>query len=187
MEPIVLATWGLVVVTLLLVVGTFVGIARAERHAAAQRSELAEQTAALVDGARATQAMADEMLEARRAARPLELDIELADDAGAGVFGARLCRAGALGIILVRSEILVGRDRMPAAEPVGYGNFYLGGSANEIDVHELFDPHGRDLLTLRVTGIPENGLEQAVEFHFRILPSGRFERLSSPLQTWGAA
>jgi hypothetical protein len=159
MEPIVIATWGLVVVTLLLVVITFVGIARAERHAAAQRTELADQTAALVDGARASQAMADEMFEARRAARPLELGIQLAADAGAGWFRASLLKIGALGIVLIRSEILVGRERVPACEPVGYGNFYLGGSTNTIDVNEQIDAHGRDLLTLRVTGIPENGRE----------------------------
>ncbi len=185
MEPIVVATWGLVIVTLLLVIATFVGIARAERTASAQRKELTAQTSALVTSAKATQAMADEMLEARRAEHPLELDVELTDDAQAGVFGARLTRTGPAGIILISSEILVGPDRLPAADLVRYGNFYLGGSAEEVGIHETFERQGRDLLTLRVTGIPENGLEQSVEFYFRILPSGKFERLSAPRHTQG--
>jgi hypothetical protein len=43
------------------------------------------------------------------------------------------------------------------------------------------NPLGRDLLIVRVTGVPDNGLEQAIEFTYRILPGGRgFERLSSP-------
>ena len=186
-DALVFATWGLVLVTGLLVVATIIGIGRGERHAERQLTRLAEQTTALVDAARASRAMADEMLEARRAACPLELDLELADDASAGVFGARLTRASDRGIILLQTEILVGRDRLHASDPVGYGNLYLGGSTNAIDLREPFDPHQRDLLILRVTGIPENGLEQSVEFHFRILPNGRYERLSSPLQTWGAA
>lgn len=186
-QDLVLATWGLAAVTLLLVIATFVGIARAERNAKSQLTVLGDQTNALVESAKATQAMADEMLEVRKAGLPLDIDVQLADDAGGGVFAARLSRAGPRGIVLVRSEILVGKDRIPAAEPVNYANFYLGGTTNTVDVREPFNRSGRDLLILRVTGAPENGLEQSVEFHFRIQPGGGFERLSVPLQyvsTW---
>jgi hypothetical protein len=162
---IVGAAWGLVVVTAILVLATFVGIWKAERHATEQRSAAAEQTAALARAATATQAMADEMLEARRAANQLELEVELADDAGGSVFNGRLVRDGPAGIVLERAEILMGPDRLQGAEPLEYANFYLGGSANETSVNLPFERQGRDLLTLRVTGTPGNGLRQNGRVH----------------------
>ena len=63
---------------------------------------------------------------------------------------------------------------------------YLGGSINKTSVSQTFDPSGRDLLTLRVTGTPENGVEQTIDSLFRIHPGGTFERLSTPMpEVWG--
>jgi hypothetical protein len=127
--------------------------------------------------------MAAEMLEARRAANPLEFDIVLGEEAGPGLFAGQILRTGAAGVILVRSELLLGRERVPGPEPVTYGNFYVGGSTNNVYINERFDPAGHDLVTLRVTGIPENGLEQSLDFQYRIAPTIGLERLSSPAVT----
>jgi hypothetical protein len=75
MEPIVIATWGLVVATLGLVVVTWLQGQRQERESKtqadrenAQLASLREQSAALAATARASQSMADEMRQARIAA-----------------------------------------------------------------------------------------------------------------------
>jgi hypothetical protein len=144
-----------------------------------QAAALSASAAALANSAKATQAMADEMLEARRFERPLELEIGLTDGAGSGVFNARVWRTTGRAIVVSKSEVLAGKERLLASAPIVYGNMYLGGQTNLYFVNQPYDRQGRDLVILRVTGTPENGLEQSIEFLFRVLPSGQLERLTT--------
>ena len=97
MEPIVLATWGLVAATFVLVVVTWLQGQRQERASKtqadrenAQLASLKEQSAALAETARASQSMADEMRQARIASNPLQVRIELDGPGRPGVFAAKL-------------------------------------------------------------------------------------------------
>lgn len=80
MEPIVVATLVLAVVTGVLAFTTWLQGRAMSKRADAEVGVLREQAAALTvsaaalaNSAKATQAMADEMLEARKAERPLDL------------------------------------------------------------------------------------------------------------------
>jgi hypothetical protein len=144
----------------------------------------AASAAALSESAKATQAMADEMFEARKSERPLELRATLEDGTGPGVFVAKVWRASSEGIVIARAELLAGHDRIEAAQPTTYANQYLGGEYNQFHVNTTYDRQGRDLVVLRVTGTPANGVEQSVEFLFRVLAQDRLEPLSSDDPPW---
>lgn len=103
----------------------------------------------------------------------------LEDGTGHGVFNARIWRTSGAAIVLVRTEVLAGRERLPAAEPTTHGNLYLGGTTSRYFVNQPCNRQGRDLVVLRVTGIPENGVEQSEEFLFRVLPNDALERLAT--------
>ena len=184
-DPLVTATAALALATGLLVITTWLqGRAQTRRADAEvgvlkeQAAALAASAAALADSAKATQAMADEMLEVRKAEQPLDLEVGLEDGTGAGVFSAGVWRTSGTGVVITRTELLAGKERLPAAQPTIHGNLYLGGKSNRYFVNEPYDRHGRDLVVLRVTGIPENGVEQSREFLYRVLPSGGLERLT---------
>jgi hypothetical protein len=190
MEPIVVATWGLVAATALLVVLTFLNGRHHTKAEARQIAVLEAQAKALSESAQATaasaaanQAVADELLEQRKAQNPLELTAVLEDGAGDGVMNASVWRAGTAGIIVARAEILAGKERVPAAEPKFYGNLYLGGGTDKFYLNEPFNRKGHDLIVLRVTGTPENGLEQSREFVYRVT-NGRLDRLTSDGVPW---
>jgi len=138
MEPIVLATWGLVAVTALLV---FVGWrqgAEARKDAAtraaredAQLAALREQALALGAAAAAQHAVANEMLEARKAANPLRVVVERDPKAAPGIFQARIRGAFGVATVLHRVAIHVGQGPRVPEEPVvvrDNGNAYLTGN-----------------------------------------------------------
>ncbi len=185
---IVQATELLAGVTLLLVLGQTVlaGVAfmqyrAAKTQAADQRRAtevLEDQARALQATATATQAMADESLAVRRAAVPLELAI-VPHEPSPGVLSVAVERSGGRGVVVREVEILVGlgadQERVHVET---YANMYLGGGIERFYIHQSFNPNGRDVLILRITGQPEGGLEQVQETFFRIPPAGPPMRLS---------
>ena len=167
MEPIVLATWGLVAATFVLVVVTWLQGQRQERASKtqadrenAQLASLKEQSAALAETARASQSMADEMRQARIASNPLQVRIELDGPGRPGVFAAKLQALGYVPVIVHRVELFVGQGPRLSTEPVAaiqYGNAYLAGSNNSVPIDLSFTegpsyPTDGDLLVARVTG-----------------------------------
>jgi hypothetical protein len=183
MEPIVVATWGLVVATLSLCVVSYLQYRSirsqakiAEERDREQMAVLKRQADALADNAKASQAMADEMLEARRSANPLRLRVELHEPRLSGSFAAFLCNDGDRAEVILRSEVLLGSTLV---EPTNWGNLYLEPQGRHPLV-SAFPVGSRDLLTLRVTGRPKDGIEQTREFLYRIKPDGTLEDLDEP-------
>jgi hypothetical protein len=182
-QPLVIATWGLVVATLLLgVVSCFqyrsiTSQARAtEKRDLQQMAVLERKADALADSAKASQSMADEMLEARRAASPLRLRVELDESPVSGSFAASLVNDGDRAEVIVRSEILVGSH---VVEPTNWANLYLEPRGS-YPLLSLFEVGRADLLTLRVTGHARDGVLQTREFLFRIKPDGTLQDLDHP-------
>lgn len=185
---IVQATELLAGVTLLLVIGQAVlaGVAfmqyRAARTLATDQRRatevLEDQARALQATATASQAMADESLAARRAAVPLDL-VVVPYEPTAGMLSVTVERSGLRGVVIRRVEILVGFDAdLLQVHVEAYANMYLGAGTERFHIRQAFNPNGRDLLVLRITGQPEGGLEQVQETLFRIPPSGPPQRLS---------
>ncbi len=189
MDPIAIATWGLAGVTLLLVVFSAAQdlmirrqSKRADERAKEQMALLGRQADALTASAEASQAMADEMLEARKAANPLRIRIDkqqLQPGAVTGYFFNDGDRAE----ILLRSELLVGSE---AVTDENWGNAYLAPGSSGQYFSYRFPVGPSDLLTLRVTGRPQNGLVQSREFLYRIRPGGMPEDLQQNQETWSA-
>jgi len=187
-DPVAIATWGLVAVTALLVLRSYLDDKSHERRATAELAVLRQQAdaltasaSALSESARASQAMADEMLEARKAEHPLEVVAQLEEGTAPGRLVASVWRAGTAGIVIARADVLAGSERLMAAAPTMYANQYLGGQTAETQkfyVNSEYARQGKDLIVLRVTGTPENGIEQSREFLYRVLPSGQLEALS---------
>jgi hypothetical protein len=177
---IVEATEVLATVTGGLVVLGVLQFVTARRQAADQR----EATKALAASARATQAMADEMLEERRGRHPLGVQVERRT-AEPGVFEATIRGVFGQATILRRLTLHVGQGMNVPDEPVAkveYGNAYLTGTDGQY-VHEVFasppfDSATGDLLVVKVTGRPQNGLEQTREFLYRIEPERTLKSLA---------
>ena len=170
-EPIVFATWALALATALLVVISWLQWLNGKREAdtRGKRAEeelgvLREQAKALSDQADANRRVAEEMLVARRAANPLELDLEQTEQsANQASFRLRSLRAGA---IVHRIEGLLD-SRQEVAWSNNYENAYLGGESVLL-IQETFPSDRGDRLVVRVTGTPTNGVSQTHEFQFRI-------------------
>ena len=144
-----------------------------------QATALKESASALAASARASQAAADELLEARRRAVPLQLAIN-PYEATPGMLSVAIRREGRRGVVVRRVEVQVGLgDDAKVIHEETYANLYLGGGQEGFYVRESLAPDGRDILTLRVIGTPEGGLEQAHETLFRILPNGPPTALST--------
>lgn len=183
MEPIVIATWGLVVATLTLSIVSWLQYRSIRSQATTvdardreQMAVLTRQAEALADSAKASQSMADEMLEARRSANPLRLRVELLEPRLPGGFAAFLWNDGDRAEVILHSEILMGGD---VVEPTNWGNLYLEPRGRH-PLNFNFEVGRGDLLTFRVTGRPKDGLEQTREFLFRIKPDGSLEDLDQP-------
>ena len=98
-------------------------------------------------------------------------------------------RSGARGVVIRQVEILVGlgADQLSLHTEI-LANQYLGGGTERLYVREPFNPSGRDVLVLRITGQPEGGLEQVQDTLYRIPPDGPPTRLSreiEPLVSFG--
>jgi len=141
-----------------------------------QMAVLKRQADALVDSAKASQSMADEMLEARRSANPLRLRVELQEPRLPGGFAAFLWNDGDRAEVILHSEMLIGAE---VIEPTNWGNLYLEPRGRH-PLNFLFVVGRGDLLTFRVTGRPKDGPEQMREFLFRIRPDGTLEDLDQP-------
>ena len=133
--------------------------------------------------ASASQAMADEMLETRRSANPLRLRVELQEPRVSGGLAAFLCNDGDRAEVILETVIFVGGPGSGAGvvEPTNWGNLYLEpkGRYPLVSTYQV----GRgDLLTLRVTGRPKDGVEQTREFLYRIKSDGTLEDLDQPRQ-----
>lgn len=189
MEPIVLATWGLVLATLLLACVSLLqylsvrrDVAGTDARSREQLAVLDRQAEALSKSAKASQAMADEMLAARRAANPLLLRVEQRERA-MGIFDAVLHNSGDRAELISRTEILLGSNESAVVvADEAWANLYLAPGGTGQSIRHAFDVGERDLLTLRVAGRPQDGLEQTREFLFRILPNGTLEDLGQ--QHW---
>jgi hypothetical protein len=142
---------------------------------------LEQQAAALTVSAAAlsasAQAAADEMRIARVAANPIKLSVNLAKQTP-GVFNGRLTNQATVGLIVHEIAFAFGKDRIPGVA-YGQANLYFNPRGSH-PFSAPYDRSGRDLLILRVTGEPENGLLQTNELVFRILPSGHLQALSEP-------
>jgi hypothetical protein len=185
---IVQATELLAGVTLLLVIGqavlaavAFMQYRAAKTLATDQRRTtevLEDQARALQSTAAASQALADESLAARRAAVPLSLVI-LPHEPTPGVLSVAVERSGGRGVVIRHVEILagLGADQL-LLHTETFANLYLGGGTERFYIRQPFNPTGRDVLVLRITGQPEGGIEQAQDTLYRIPPNGPPTRLS---------
>jgi hypothetical protein len=183
MDPIALATWGLAGVTALLVLFSYRQdrmirnqSKTADERAKEQMKLLGRQVEALRDSAEASQAMADEMLQARKSANPLRIAIRNQSLALGGI-GGDICNDGDRPAVLIRSDLLVGSE-------VVAGNDWpqsvlAPGNVGEYFFYRFKVAHA-DMATLRVTGRPQDGVEQSREFLFRIRPDGTPEDLAAP-------
>jgi hypothetical protein len=134
---------------------------------------LARQADELSRSARASQAMADEMLQARKLANPLKLQIN-EPIFGVRAIGGHLCNAGDRVVILLRTQLLVGTEEV-LDEP--WSDTYLesGSTGQHFAYRFPFDVERRDgsmSLTLRVTAQPRDGLAQTRDFLYLIQPDG---------------
>lgn len=174
--------------TLLLVIGqavlavvAFMQYRAAKTLAADQRRAtdvLEDQARALQSTAAASQALADESLAARRAAVPLGLAI-LPHDPTPGVLSVVVERSGGRGVVIRQVDILAGLGaEQLRLHSETFANLYLGGGTERFYIREPFNPTGRDVLVLRITGQPEGGLEQAQDTLFKLPPDGPPVRLS---------
>jgi hypothetical protein len=145
------ATWGLFAVTGLLVIFS------------------ALQTLSIRASARASRAIVDEMVLARREANPLRLRIDPLH-LQVGAIGGYLRTDGDRAEMLVRSDWLMNGA---VVETTPWENSYLAPQGEGQYFHHQFKVANGGLLTLRVTGRPEGGLEQTREFWFQILPGGQ--------------
>jgi hypothetical protein len=138
----------------------------------------AQASQAMAEGmtrsAAATQAMAAEMLEARRAANPLELRIEQRDKHG-GVLDAIVYNIGGRAAVIQRTEI----ESNGLTSGDNWGNVYLAPGGRGQPIRYPYDTSHGDLVTLRLTGRPSDGLEQTREYLFRIQPDGTLEDLDT--------
>lgn len=195
MDSLVTATWGLVAVTFLLVAATVVQFFATRRQAqgAAERENrtldlLATQTAALAASATANQAVADEMLAARKAANPLDLTLEKGE-LTPGTLHYRIRNQGERPVILATTELLRGQGDSLAWTSVKrerWSNVSLAPSGPGHYVYYEFEVGEGDLLKLVVQGRPQDGLEQSREFLFRIKPDRTLEDLwRAPQGDWG--
>jgi hypothetical protein len=208
MEPIVAATWGLVVVTGLLVVISILQYKTVRRQAAdertaaagrevreqAQLAALGEQAAALQAAASADQAVVAEMIEGRKAENPLQIEVER-HEAEPGYFTATIMGVHGAATILREVTLHVGQGVNVPDEPVArltYGNAYLTGAGGQWIREQFltppFETSAGDLLVVRVTGRPANGLEQTREFLYRITAERTLEDLATkpvPQIFWG--
>ena len=194
MDPSVPA-WALVIVTGLLVIASALQYVQSRSSTRAQEKAtkvLEEQAAALAATAKANQAVADEMLEARRRAIPLELLVVDADPTN-GMLNVQIKRNGDRGIWILKAEVLVG---VPGDEKVvftnPYGNCYLGAGRNSVYVRAQIGGVQGDSVRLLVTGRPEGGLEQVHETLFwinadkpptKLSTEGDWGRLEGPIST----
>jgi len=186
MEPIVVATWGLVAVEALLVVGSFLQYRtiRRQTDAADQRDReqmaiLTRQTDELATSARASHAMVEQVIEVRKAENPLRLVIK-DRTLQPNVLGGVLYNDGDRAQILLRAELLLGQNLV---DTMAWGNCYLRPSTTHGDGQPFrfqFSLGSSDLVTLRITGRPQDGLEQTREFLFRVLGTGALEDLGQP-------
>ena len=184
MEPIVVATWGLAAATGLLVFVSFLQYKAIRRQADTadvrdrdQMAILTRQTDELAASARASSAMVEEMIEARKAANPLRLAIKDRTQQ-TNILGGVLYNVGDRAEILLRAELLVGQD---VVDSMAWSNCYLRPSTTVGDGQPFrfqFPLGASDLVTLRITGRPQDGLEQTREFLFRVTGSGALEDLA---------
>lgn len=77
----------------------------------------ASSAAALFESPEVIHPMAVEMLEVRKAGRPLDLEVRLQDGASTGVPNAGIWSGGETGIHTLRTGVLAERDRTEAAAP----------------------------------------------------------------------
>ena len=150
-------------------------------RAAAQDLNASEAMAAeMARSAAATQAMAEEMLETRRAGNPLLLRIERREK-HSGVLDGVVYNTGERAVVIRRIEI----ESSANVNGDDFGNAYLAPGGRGQPFRYLYDPAHGDLVTLRVTGRPSDGIEQTREFLFRILPDGTLEDLET--KHWSAS
>jgi hypothetical protein len=200
MEPIVQATWGLVVATAILGGVTLLqyltvrrqasderkAATERQRHEEARLAALSDQAAALKATAAAQQAVVAEMIEDRKAGNPLRVEL-VRRPADPGYFDGTVTGVHGAATVLRRVTFHIGQGvnvpDEPVVPPLVFGNAYLTGASGQlIRVQFLappFDKASGDLLVVRVTGRPANGIEQTLEFLYRITPERTLEDLAT--------
>lgn len=198
MEPIVLATWGLVVATLVLAVlgalqlWTVYRQGRNQAAAAAEQRQREEaqltlygrQAESLSSSAAASRAMATEMRAARIEGNRLLLRFNLHEAAERTIEGA-IENMGERAVIVRLLEYTIGEGSEPFLSRL-YANQYLA-PRDGMFASESFPSDQGDLLIIRVHGRPADGIEQTVEFLFRIGPDYKPIDLGPSGFTWTAA
>ena len=201
MDPLVVATWGLVVATLTLAsvsVLQYRSIRQQGKDQAADSSRrnqrqteqldaLDRQATALAASAKASQAMADELRATRVAANPLRLRLDRRA-ASPGMFEGAIYNDAERAVIVKLVQFAIGEGVEPFTEN-RYGNAYLSPGSNPggLFLSQQFPTDQGDLLVVRVTGRPADGLEQTAEFLYRITPDHTPEDLGPPGTVWTAA
>jgi hypothetical protein len=147
---------------------------------------LREQARALAAAASASDAMAGEMLAARTASNHLELRVEMVTPARPGHLTMKLTGVHGKATIITSTEVYVGQGNALVDKPTAakrYGNAYLTGDdgilIDEVFAQPTYDTTDGDLLVLRVTGRPQDGVEQTREFLWRVQPDRTLKPLAS--------
>ena len=152
----------------------------------AQLAALSEQAAALKATAAAQQAIVAEMIEDRKTANPLKVALQR-HTADPGYFDATISGVHGTATVLRRVTFHVGQGVSvpdePTVPPLVFGNAYLTGKGGQL-IHEQFlappfTTASGDLLVVRVTGRPANGLDQTLEFLYRITGDRTLEDLAT--------